>query len=62
VNGILTEAITDAPIVSYNNEENMGLRLLTIPLEDIGYAFSLLFGNLMIFATLNRTKNSSNLQ
>jgi lycopene cyclase domain-containing protein len=56
VNGILTGAVTELPIVSYNNEENLGLRLVTIPLEDIGYAFSMLFGNLMIFEFLNKKR------
>ncbi|MFT5253134.1 MAG: lycopene cyclase domain-containing protein [Flavobacteriales bacterium] len=50
VNGILTGAFTELPIVSYNNEENLGLRLVPIPLENIGYAFSLLFGNFMILS------------
>jgi lycopene cyclase domain-containing protein len=54
VNGILTGAITDTPIVWYNHLENLGIRLHTIPVEDIGYAFSMLFGNLMIFERLNK--------
>jgi len=54
VNGILTGAITDAPIVWYNDMENLGIRLYTIPLEDIGYAFSMLFGNLLIFEILKK--------
>ena len=61
VNGILTGAVTESPIVSYNNEENVGLRLLTIPLEDIGYAFSMLFGNLMIFESINGKTDSTKL-
>jgi len=54
VNGILTGAITESPIVWYNNSENLGIRLFTIPVEDIGYAFTMLFGNLMIFESFNR--------
>jgi len=54
VNGILTGAITDAPIVWYNDMENLGIRIYTIPLEDIGYAFSMLFGNLLIFEILKK--------
>jgi len=54
VNGILTGFITSSPIVKYNDLENLGIRLGTIPVEDIGYAFSMLFGNLMIFEWLNR--------
>ena len=54
VNGILTGSFIEVPIVSYNNLENLGIRLFTIPIEDIGYAFSMLFGNLMIFETLKK--------
>jgi lycopene cyclase domain-containing protein len=52
VNGILTGAVTEAPIVWYNDLENLGIRLYTIPIEDVGYAFSMLFGNLLIFKIL----------
>lgn len=38
VNGVLTAI----PIVSYNNAENLGLRLFTIPVEDLCYSFTLL--------------------
>jgi lycopene cyclase domain-containing protein len=54
VNGILTGALTEYPIVWYDNLENLGIRLYTIPVEDIGYCFSLLFGNLMIFEYLKK--------
>jgi len=54
VNGILTGIITDSPVVWYNDAENVGVRFFTIPIEDFGYAFSMLFGNLMIFETLKR--------
>lgn len=56
VNGILTGMFSEEPVVWYNDMENMGIRILTIPVEDIGYAFSMLFGNLMIYDTLNNSK------
>lgn len=53
VNGVLTGTGIDEPIVWYDNAENLGIRLVTIPVEDIAYAFTMLFGNLLIFETLN---------
>ena len=54
VNGILTGSVTgiQSPVVWYNNSENLGIRIHTIPIEDVAYCFSLLFGNLMIFENL----------
>jgi lycopene cyclase domain-containing protein len=58
VNGILTGTGLDAPVVWYNNEENLGIRLLTIPIEDIGYAFTMIFGNVFLIEKFKkRSKN-----
>lgn len=42
VNGVLTGSFLDEPIVWYDNTQNLGVRLLTIPIEDTIY-------NLMMF-------------
>ena len=43
-NGVLTGMVTQSPIVVYNPQEFMGLRITTIPLEDSAYGFLLLLG------------------
>ena len=48
VNGILTGSFIDEPVVSYNNAENLGIRLGTIPIEDIGYAFTMILMSLVL--------------
>jgi lycopene cyclase domain-containing protein len=48
VNAILTGTCIAEPIVWYNNEEIIGLRILTIPIEDFAYAFSLILFNLLL--------------
>jgi len=45
VNGLLTSI----PIVMYNDAENMGFRVATIPFEDHFYSMSLLLMNLLFF-------------
>ncbi|HET8829232.1 MAG TPA: lycopene cyclase domain-containing protein [Pelobium sp.] len=52
VNGILTSI----PIVSYNNSDNMGFRVGTIPFEDHFYSMSLILLNLLFFEYF-RNKN-----
>ncbi|PQJ73386.1 lycopene cyclase domain-containing protein [Polaribacter butkevichii] len=48
VNGVLTGTGIAEPIVWYNDAENLGIRLLTIPIEDVGYAFTMIFGNVLL--------------
>lgn len=48
VNGILTGSLIENEVVWYNNSENLGIRLFTIPAEDTIYAFSLILTNLAL--------------
>ena len=56
VNGILTGTGIEDQVVWYNDAENSGFRLFTIPVEDLGYAFSLILLNLVLFEKLPGSK------
>jgi lycopene cyclase domain-containing protein len=54
VNGILTGSFIDEPVVLYNNDENLRIRLGTIPIEDIGYAFTMILMSLVLITKIEK--------
>ena len=57
VNGILTGATTSQPVVVYNPEEYLGIRFITIPLDDFAYNFSMLFSVTMLYEYFKKAKS-----
>ena len=55
VNGILTGLFIPDEVVWYNDTENLGIRIFTIPVEDFGYALGLLLYNLLLINWLVTT-------
>lgn len=50
VNGLLTSL----PVLIYNDAQNSGFRIGTIPIEDFGYAAILIFANILIYELLQK--------
>tara|TARA_X000001036_G_scaffold422618_1_gene445724 strand:+ start:577 stop:1071 length:495 start_codon:yes stop_codon:yes gene_type:complete len=65
VNGILTDGDFDFlfetnPVVWYNNSENLSIRIITIPIEDLFYWLLLFFMNVSFYEKfLNKLKLNS---
>lgn len=57
VNGILTGTGLSEPVVWYNNQENLGIRLLSIPVEDVFYGLGLVLFNIALFLHFSRSKS-----
>lgn len=61
VNGILTGSFLTEPVVWYNNEEILSLRIFTIPIEDFVYGLLLYLMNATIYEKLKRVKSEKEL-
>ena len=59
VNSALTGSYSDNPVVFYNDAENLGIRIGTMPLEDSFYCFSMLYGSVLVFEFLRKKWNYS---
>jgi lycopene cyclase domain-containing protein len=57
VNGVLTGTGLEEPVVRYSATENLEVRLLTIPLEDVFYGLELFLLNLLIYLKLSEIKS-----
>ena len=58
VNGILTGSVTDEPVVWYSQEHILGIRILTIPLEDLYYNYCMLLPIIGIHHWLKNKKTN----
>ena len=63
VNSALTGSYSENPVVFYDDAENLGIRVGTMPLEDSFYCFSMLYGSVLLFEYFrirwNYSKNMS---
>lgn len=61
VNGLLTGTGLDEPVVWYNNTQNLNLRILTIPVEDVFYGMGLILLNTVVYMRIREKASTSNL-
>ncbi len=59
VNGVLTGTGVDSPIVNYNPAHHIGIRIVTIPIEDAVYGYFLFMWNILLFKKFSKTEQSA---
>ena len=58
-NGLLTGTCIEEEVVWYNNDENLRIRIGTIPVEDTVYGFLLVLMNIYFFERFRKKENTS---
>ena len=56
---LLTGGLTEEPVVIYNNAENLGIRIWTVPIEDLIYSMTLFLLNISFFEYLRSKQTIS---
>jgi lycopene cyclase domain-containing protein len=59
INGALTGSFTENPVVWYNDAHNMGVRIATIPVDDILYNFTLIVGIILLRDYFQKTSKTT---
>lgn len=53
---VIKGILTSLPVITYNNSVTLGVRIFSIPMEDLGYFFLLLLMNISIFEYINERR------
>ncbi len=53
INGVLTGMFTEMPVVRYDDMENLGIRIFTIPAEDSVYLMGMMFITHMVYGRMS---------
>jgi len=59
VNGILTGSFIEEQVVWYDNTQNLGIRIFTIPIEDSVYGLLLILMNITLFEAFRLRNNKT---
>ncbi|RYD74598.1 MAG: lycopene cyclase domain-containing protein [Sphingobacteriales bacterium] len=59
VNGILTGSGIDQPIVNYDPSEITGIRIFTIPIEDVAFGYCMFILNIYFFKLIEERKTKT---